>query len=581
MVAYLDAIAPEVWLATENGFIDDLTTNQVMWNAKARNAIFEAISEEVFARVSSINLACDIWKELIELHEGSSKVREQKYHLLRAKYDEFKMLPNESCNEMYSHLNVIVKGINALNISKIDKAAINQKILMLLPKPKYNIINAMLQKENLDTMEVVELVGEIRAHEMGILGMTEEPTTSKSIAFKAKVKKTPKSKMIKHEPSSSEQEDSHESSSDDEGDDRELALMMRKLTHLSDKIGKKGYSFDPKKRVFRPRGDDKNKTCYNCGEKGHISNNFPKPNKRKLSHKIKHHQDSSDDDDDNKKGKHQSYVKKKIYYKKSKHFPKKKGENKKSFVVGTQEWVTDVSSSEDSSDEDDIVGVALTDFEPPLPPPPMCLMAKGNFKVSDGESEDSDDELDPNKFANLIYEYTSVIKREKNKVKQLEGAHATLEASHNNLLTKYNELLKRHHESIVCAKQVDERYDKLKVEHKELTQKYQLLEVAYEALDQSFEHSTIENVVKVNVSTSCDDLLNEDNATNVLHEIVTSREKELMDQVASLKTSVDKLTRGEIMHKETLFYHACDYSKRGIGSFPETQRHHSNAGDQA
>jgi hypothetical protein len=83
-------------------------------------------------------------------------------------------------------------------------------------------------------MEVVELVGEIRAHEMGILGMTKEPITSKSIAFKAKVKKTPKSKMIKYEPSSSEQEDSHESSSDDEGDDRELALMMRKFTRLSD-----------------------------------------------------------------------------------------------------------------------------------------------------------------------------------------------------------------------------------------------------------------------------------------------------------------------------------------------------------
>jgi hypothetical protein len=159
---------------------------------------------------------------------------------------------------------------------------------MLLPKPKYNIINVMLQKENLDTMEVVELVGEIRAHE---IGMTEEPTTNKSIAFKAKVKMAPKSKMIKHEPSSSEQEDSHECSSDDEDDDRELALMMRKFTRLSDKIGKKGYSFDPKKRVFHPRGDDKNKTCYNCGEKGHISNNCPKPNKIKSSHKIKHHQD--------------------------------------------------------------------------------------------------------------------------------------------------------------------------------------------------------------------------------------------------------------------------------------------------
>jgi hypothetical protein len=56
--------------------------------------------------------------------------------------------------------------------------------------------------------------------------------------------------------------------------------------------------------------------------------------------------------------------------------------------------VTDVLSSEDSSDEDDIAGVALTDLESPLPPPPMCLMAKGNSKVYDDESDD--EEFDPN-----------------------------------------------------------------------------------------------------------------------------------------------------------------------------------------
>ena len=64
------------------------------------------------------------------------------------------------------------------------------------------------------------------------------------------------------------------SSSDDE-DDGELALMMRKFTRLSDKIKKKGYNFDPKRKMFRPREDVKNKTCYNCGEKGHISPDCP------------------------------------------------------------------------------------------------------------------------------------------------------------------------------------------------------------------------------------------------------------------------------------------------------------------
>ena len=144
MAAYLDAIAPEVWMATKTGFTGTPTPEQLKWNAKARNAIFEAISEEVFARVNGMDLASEIWKELIEIHEGSTKVREQKYHLFRAKYDSFKMLAHENCNDMYSRLNVIVKDINALEVSKIDSASINRKILMLLPKPKYNIINAML-----------------------------------------------------------------------------------------------------------------------------------------------------------------------------------------------------------------------------------------------------------------------------------------------------------------------------------------------------------------------------------------------------------------------------------------------------
>ena len=117
-----------------------------------------------------------------------------------------------------------------------------------------------------------ELVGEIRAHEVGSLGICEEPTSSKSIALKTKVDKHRKLKMIKQESSPSDEEDHHqESTSDDEDDDGELALMMRKFTRLSDKINKRGYNFDPKRKMFRPRGDSKSKICYNCRQKGHIS----------------------------------------------------------------------------------------------------------------------------------------------------------------------------------------------------------------------------------------------------------------------------------------------------------------------
>jgi hypothetical protein len=221
-------------------------------------------------------------------------------------------------------------------------------------------------------------------------------------------------------------------------------------------------------------------------------------------------EEASDDEEDNHKGKNKSFERKKSYNKKSKHFAKKKSNTKRSFVVRTQEWVTDVSSSEDESSEDeDIIDVVITNHEIPLPPPPMCLMAKGNSKVSDGES---DDELDPNEFSNLIYEYSYIIKRKKGKVKKLESAHASLESSHNDLLAKYNVFFKEHDESLILSKQVSDQYDKLKFEHVDLRQKYNYLELAYEALEDNLEQaSKIEStkIIKVDASTSCDDLPNE------------------------------------------------------------------------
>jgi hypothetical protein len=383
---------------------------------------------------------------------------------------------------------------------------------------------------------------------------------------------------------------------------------MRKFARLSDKIGKKSYIFDPNKKVFRPRRDDKNKTCYNYGEKGHISLNCSKPVKRKYSSKNKQVQESSDDEEDNHKGKNKNFERKKIYNKKSKHFRKKKSNTKRNFVVGTQESVTDVFSSENESSEDeDIIGVAITNHEIPLPPPSMCLMAKSNSKVSDGES---DDKLDPNEFFNLIHEYTCIIKMEKCRVKKLGSAHASLESSHNDLLAKYNALLKEHDESLILFKQVSDQYDKLKFKHVDLKQIYNYLELAYEALEGNIEQvSKVEStkIVKVDASTSCDDLPNglvyptiEKSATNSSLENAfcctkckkewTHLEKlerkyksliqlyhlyqeqiieleiseiELIEQVESLKSSMKKLIRGENKHKEILFHHAHDYGKKG------------------
>jgi hypothetical protein len=45
-----------------------------------------------------------------------------------------------------------------------------------------------------------------------------------------------------------------------------------------------------------------------------------------------------------------------------------------------------------------------------------------------------------------------------------------------------------------------------------------------------------------------------------------------MEQVESLESSMKNLTRGEHKQKKILFHHARDYNKRGLESFPETNK---------
>jgi hypothetical protein len=73
----------------------------------------------------------------------------------------------------------------------------------------------------------------------------------------------------------------------------------------------------------------------------------------------------------------------------------------------------------------------MDDEEPPLPPQPMCLMAK-HSKVSDSDSSgssSSDDDLSPLALKGLLDEYTSMIKKQKSKLKALEDTHEKLKLS--------------------------------------------------------------------------------------------------------------------------------------------------------
>ena len=68
-----------------------------------------------------------------------------------AQRKNFKMLPNELVEHMYSRLNVLVEDINALEISPLSSSDVIRKILHSLHKPKYNIVTSLLYEKEIDT----------------------------------------------------------------------------------------------------------------------------------------------------------------------------------------------------------------------------------------------------------------------------------------------------------------------------------------------------------------------------------------------------------------------------------------------
>jgi hypothetical protein len=212
------------------------------------------------------------------------------------KLNSFEMLPNESANEIYSHLNILVEEVNGLGITQMQPFDVVRKILSVLPIDKYEHIVTVLHQGDLSTATPTQILGKINAHEMYRHITPQEGSSSskkKDLAFKASHEKRSKEKIA------------HDRSSDDKVNDASLTLMVRKTTKVLKRLNKNGVKFDGKKPKFFTcrRKPISEIDCYNCGELCHLAHQFPKPKKDKYKKKYKGKKDDSSDDDDEKKKK--------------------------------------------------------------------------------------------------------------------------------------------------------------------------------------------------------------------------------------------------------------------------------------
>jgi hypothetical protein len=79
------------------------------------------------------------------------------------KLNSFEMFPNESANEMYSRLNVLVEEVNGLRLTQMQPSDVVRKILSVLP---IGHIVTVLHQGDLSTATPTQILGKINAHEM-------------------------------------------------------------------------------------------------------------------------------------------------------------------------------------------------------------------------------------------------------------------------------------------------------------------------------------------------------------------------------------------------------------------------------
>ena len=193
MRAFLQSLDEKVWQAIEIGQTepkeappdwDKAKIKAENFNSRALNALFNAVTNKEFKKISSTETTKEAWTILQTTYEGTKAVKDSKFQRLTTSFEEIKMEEDESFDEFYAKLKDIVNS--AFNLGEtIPKPKIVRKVLRSLPKRFHAKITVIEESKDIDKIPLTELVGNLQTQELGLtrIGKTGK---GKSMALKAK-----------------------------------------------------------------------------------------------------------------------------------------------------------------------------------------------------------------------------------------------------------------------------------------------------------------------------------------------------------------------------------------------------------
>jgi len=286
MSAFLKSIGSETWKAVLKGWehlvtLDDdgnrtdvlkpeeewtaVKDELALGNSKALNALLNGVDKNMFSLIKQCTVAKDAWEILKTAHEGTTKVKSDKIQLLTTKFENLKMLEDESIQDYHLNILDIANSFESLG-EKISEEKVVRKILRSLIKTFDMKVTTIEEAQDISSLKVDELIGSLQNYEITVNNKTDKK--GKGIAFTSSM-------------DSDETQGNHE---DDEDMSESLALLGRQFKKIFKRFDIRSR---PNGQNIRPnidnqpskekmaRSDEKNSQykgvqCHECEGYGHI-----------------------------------------------------------------------------------------------------------------------------------------------------------------------------------------------------------------------------------------------------------------------------------------------------------------------
>jgi hypothetical protein len=132
----LRAIDDDMWNVVQNGFtveVPQVPTDHekklIQMDAQAKDEIGGHLSRAQFLRYRQCETAKELWDILEKINEGVSTQKEARIDTLRAKFNRFKRIGNESCQQTFDRLSDIANELQGLGAKDITDHEVVKKLL--------------------------------------------------------------------------------------------------------------------------------------------------------------------------------------------------------------------------------------------------------------------------------------------------------------------------------------------------------------------------------------------------------------------------------------------------------------------